>query len=74
MTAEARMGRPPKKISQLRRNRVVLLFTDEEMSRIEAFIEHAGYEGQNHLGRESILEKIASHVPIQTDSDDSKER
>lgn len=58
--SEAQMGRPPKKDSQKRRNRMVLLFTDGELELIKAHIEDNGYDGQNDFGREAILEKVVS--------------
>lgn len=68
------MGRPPKKVSQLRRNRMVLLFTDDEMQQIEDHIAREGFEGHNHLGREAILALIESKNPVQTGGDDGEKQ
>lgn len=60
MQTEAQMGRPPLKDSQRKKNRVVLLFTDDELRRFNEYIEANGYGGHNDLGREAIFEKIES--------------
>lgn len=67
------MGRPPKKTSLLRRNRMVLLFTDAEMRAIEEFIDREEYDGQNDLGRQAVLGLIESNNPVQKPKSDDGE-
>ena len=68
--SEAQMGRPPKRDSQKRRNRMVLLFTDGELELIKNHIEDYGYDGQNDFGRDVILERVVSNKrSINTEED-----
>lgn len=58
--SEAQMGRPPKKDSQKRRNRMVILLTDAERKRVSDFIEDHEFDGDGDFGRAAFEEFISS--------------
>ncbi|KIC42259.1 hypothetical protein RA27_02425 [Ruegeria sp. ANG-R] len=55
---EARLGRKPKPEALKRKNRVVLLFTDDEQAALDRHIEEQGFADRNDFGRKLILDQI----------------
>lgn len=58
MTKEATLGRPPKPEHLKRKNRVVILLTDDEIIALDSHISERGFADRNDFGRTLILKEI----------------
>ena len=57
-TSEMTVGRPPKPEHLKRKNRVVLLMTDDEAKALDEHVAEKGFADRNDFARELILREI----------------